>query len=85
MEFTLKKIAPGFWPRLTGSPQKPVWLKIDFDKWRTDDPDIDGEENRNVIEDYPGLYDKLQKDERGYRLGLFQIFEFCVSFLSILE
>lgn len=74
MEFTLKKEQSGFWPRLTSSPQKPAWLKIDFDKWKSEDPDIDEEENRNVMDDYPGLYDKLQKEERGYRIGMFSCF-----------
>ncbi|KAL0271615.1 UNVERIFIED_CONTAM: hypothetical protein PYX00_008652 [Menopon gallinae] len=68
LEFNLKKIDTGFWPRLTKTPQKPAWLKIDFDKWKSEDPDIDEEEGRNVMDDYPGLYDKLQKEERGYRI-----------------
>lgn len=78
VEFNLKKAESGFWPRLTKTPQKPAWLKIDFDKWKSEDPDIDEEEGRNVMDDYPGLYDKLQKEERGYRIGK----EICI-FISV--
>ena len=69
IEFSLKKAEFGFWPRLTRSPQKPAWLKVDFDKWKVNDPDIDDDNNRNVLDDYPELYDKLQKEEKGYKIG----------------
>jgi very-long-chain (3R)-3-hydroxyacyl-CoA dehydratase len=66
VEFVLKKATDGWWPRLTATPQKPTWLKIDFDRWKTED-DIDDEEPRDVMGDYPDLYEKLQKEELGYR------------------
>lgn len=66
VEFVLKKSTDGWWPRLTATPQKPTWLKIDFDRWKTED-DIDDEEPRDVMGDYPDLYEKLQKEELGYR------------------
>lgn len=47
-------------------PQKPSWLKVDFDKWKSED-DVEEEEPRNVMQDYPGLYDQLSKEELGYR------------------
>ena len=53
---------------MLSQPQKPHWLKIDFDRWRTeDDADLDDEMKRKVDNDYPGLYDKLHKEEFGYR------------------
>lgn len=56
---------------MTSQPQKPVWLKIDFDRWQSEDnlDDDDEEETRDVRDDYPNLYDKLQKEEMGYRSG----------------
>ncbi|KAJ9578140.1 hypothetical protein L9F63_025000, partial [Diploptera punctata] len=66
VEMTLKKESNGWWPRLTATPQKPVWLKIDFDRWKMEDVD-DEEEPRDVLGDYPGLYEKLEKEELGYR------------------
>lgn len=66
VELTLKKLSNGWWPRLTATPQKPVWLKIDFDRWKMEDVD-DEEEPRDVLDDYPGLYEKLEKEELGYR------------------
>jgi len=66
IEFQLKKVADSWWPRLIAQPQKPSWLKIDFDKWKSED-DAEEEEQRDVALDYPGLYDKLSKEELGYR------------------
>lgn len=66
IEFTIKKCDVGFWPRLIAQPQKPSWIKIDFDKWKAED-DLDEEENRNLMQDYPGLYDKISMEELGYR------------------
>lgn len=66
VEFVLKKTTSGWWPRLTATPQKPAWLKIDFDRWKTED-DVDDEETRDVMGDYPDLYKRLEKEELGYR------------------
>lgn len=45
-------------------------FQIDFDRWRCDpEDDVEEEETRNVMNDYPGLYERLQKDEIGYRKG----------------
>ncbi|XP_012273014.1 very-long-chain (3R)-3-hydroxyacyl-CoA dehydratase [Orussus abietinus] len=66
VDFRLKKKCSGWWPRLTGPPLKPPWLKIDFDKWKCEDMD-DEEEKRDICQDYPNLYDKLHKEEFGYR------------------
>ncbi|XP_046746680.1 very-long-chain (3R)-3-hydroxyacyl-CoA dehydratase isoform X2 [Diprion similis] len=75
VDFTLRKKSSGWWPRLTSQPQKPAWLKIDFDKWKSQDGDgdedegtgIDVEEKRDITKDYPDMYDKLYKEEFGYR------------------
>lgn len=44
--------------------------QIDFDRWRSDDEDVEEEETaRSVMTDYPGMYENLQKEEYGYRKG----------------
>lgn len=68
MNFTLVKEKPLWWPRLTSQPSKPAWLKIDFERWQSED-DIGDEDVRDVMEDYPNLFEKLQKEEIGYRKG----------------
>lgn len=68
IDLTLPKAEKGWWPRLTSQPQKPAWLKVDFDKWQSED-DILEEEVRDVREDYPSLYESLQKQEMGYIKG----------------
>lgn len=69
MEFTIKKWEKGWWPRLVATPQKPQWLKVDFDKWLTEDDILEDEKPRDVIEDYSKEYDRLQKEEIGYIKG----------------
>ncbi|KAF4519447.1 hypothetical protein B566_EDAN008674 [Ephemera danica] len=66
VEFTLKKSSTKWWPRVTAQPQKPAWLKIDFDRWKTEE-DLDEDEARDVRDDFPDIYQKLQKEELGYR------------------
>lgn len=70
VDFTLKKVCYGWWPRLTSHPQKPSWLKIDFDKWKSEDMDDNEDEKRDICQDYPDMYDKLHKEEFGYRKGI---------------
>lgn len=69
IDLTLKKKSYGWWPRLTSKPQKPPWIKIDFDKWKSEDMDDNEYENRDVNTDYPNTYDQLHKEEFGYRKG----------------
>lgn len=64
----------GWWSRITAQPQKPAWLKIDFDRWQSDEDLNDDEDVRDVREDYPDLYNKLQKEEIGYRSGITRFF-----------
>ncbi|CAK9808848.1 Very-long-chain (3R)-3-hydroxyacyl-CoA dehydratase [Anthophora quadrimaculata] len=66
LDFTLRKKCSAWWPRLTSQPQKPSWLKIDFDKWTSEDLDDNEDEKRDICNDYPGMYDKLHKEEFGY-------------------
>ncbi|KAM7352100.1 3-hydroxyacyl-CoA dehydratase 2 [Cochliomyia hominivorax] len=66
VEFVIKKWENGWWPRLVATPQKPQWLKVDFDRWLTEDDLLEDEKPRDVIEDYSKEYDRLQKEEIGY-------------------
>ncbi|XP_055922148.1 very-long-chain (3R)-3-hydroxyacyl-CoA dehydratase [Eupeodes corollae] len=66
IEFTIRKEQPAWWPRLTATPQKPHWLKIDFDRWRTEDDVVDEDEPRDVMEDYSSASRKLHLEELGY-------------------
>jgi very-long-chain (3R)-3-hydroxyacyl-CoA dehydratase len=45
-----------------------LFLQIDFDRWKAED-DVDDEEPRDIMGDYPDLYEKLVKEELGYRKG----------------
>lgn len=67
VDFLLIKETNGWWPRLTSQPQKPSWLKIDFDKWKSEEIDDNDEEKRDIQQDYPDLYEQLHKMEFGYR------------------
>lgn len=59
----------GWWSRLTSKPQKPAWLKIDFDRWQSEE-DPNEEDVNDIREDYPGLYEQLQREELGYKPGM---------------
>ncbi|XP_034099449.1 very-long-chain (3R)-3-hydroxyacyl-CoA dehydratase 3 [Drosophila albomicans] len=66
IELLIRKVEPAWWVRLVATPQKPHWLRIDFDRWVSED---DGELNdppRDVREDYVEEYSNLQKQEIGY-------------------
>ncbi|XP_056633523.1 very-long-chain (3R)-3-hydroxyacyl-CoA dehydratase [Diorhabda sublineata] len=66
IDIVLFKSKKEWWPRLTIQPVKPAWLKIDFDKWQSEDEAIE-EETRDIRQDFPNLYEQLQKEELGYR------------------
>lgn len=70
VDISITKKQKSWWPRLTSQLQKPVWLKTDFDRWQTEDDCFDDEEARDIREDYPDLYKRLQKEEMGYRKGI---------------
>ncbi|XP_049871486.1 very-long-chain (3R)-3-hydroxyacyl-CoA dehydratase isoform X2 [Pectinophora gossypiella] len=87
VEIVLQKEKPSWWPRLTAQPQKPAWLKINFDLWKSEDGQESDEEKRDVMRDYPGMYDRLHKEEMGYRkdlkkvyLIIFNLFQFVGYF-----
>ncbi|XP_076675493.1 3-hydroxyacyl-CoA dehydratase 2 [Andrena cerasifolii] len=91
VEFILKKKCVAWWPRLISQPQKPSWLKIDFDKWTSEDLEDNEDEKRDICSDYPGMYDKLHKEEFGYKKEDFKkvyliIYNLCqfVGFIYIL-
>lgn len=74
IELQIRKAEPNWWVRLVATPQKPHWLRVDFDRWRTED---DGELNdppRDVREDYVEEYHNLQKQEIGYVRGRGHLF-----------
>ncbi|CAO1411587.1 unnamed protein product [Diamesa tonsa] len=61
------KIKPKFWPRLICQQHKPSWLKIDFDRWKSEDDNDEDEAPRDVMKDYPDVYGQLQKEEFGFK------------------
>lgn len=67
VDFTLRKQTKEWWPKLICNPQKPAWLKIDFDRWQSED-DVE-EPVRDVTQDYPNMYNKVMEEEYGYRKG----------------
>uniref|UniRef100_A0A1B6DZR9 Very-long-chain (3R)-3-hydroxyacyl-CoA dehydratase n=1 Tax=Clastoptera arizonana TaxID=38151 RepID=A0A1B6DZR9_9HEMI len=98
VQFTLKKAENKWWPRLLESARKPAWVKIDFDKWMNEDDEDDimmentykNGDARDIVEDFPELYEKLNKDEFGYRkeikkvyLAFYNLFQ-CVFFTYVL-
>ncbi|XP_054288710.1 very-long-chain (3R)-3-hydroxyacyl-CoA dehydratase [Macrosteles quadrilineatus] len=74
VQLSLTKQDCQWWPRLLHSTQKPPWLKIDFERWKSEDDEEDYPENefkngtaKDVLGDYPDLFEKLKKDEFGYK------------------
>ncbi|XP_054744235.1 very-long-chain (3R)-3-hydroxyacyl-CoA dehydratase [Anastrepha obliqua] len=53
VEFFIKKNDVTWWPRLISTLRKPHWLKIDFERWRTDDETIENEKPCNAMEGNP--------------------------------
>ncbi|TMW44762.1 hypothetical protein DOY81_010158, partial [Sarcophaga bullata] len=86
VEILVKKCENGWWPRLVATPQKPHWLKVDFDRWQTED-DVD-EQPRDVLDDYSKEYDRLQKEEFGYikesSKKVYMVFYNLVQFIGFL-
>lgn len=68
-------------------------MKIDFDKWKSEDGDESDEDMkpRDIMKDYPNLYGQLEKEELGFRkenfkkvyLVMYNLFQF-VGFMYIL-
>ncbi|XP_075222210.1 3-hydroxyacyl-CoA dehydratase 2 isoform X2 [Lycorma delicatula] len=79
IEFTLQKQNCDWWPRITKTKEKPAWLKIDFERWQSEDDDEDMNDSnmykrKDIHGDYPGLYEKLKKDEFGYRKDMKKVY-----------
>lgn len=87
VDIVLEKEVEEWWPRLTSTPQKPHFLKIDFDKWRPSKEDEDAfadeekenkhvhqdqERSRQLLEDYPNIMDQVEQEELGYRRESFK-------------
>lgn len=79
VDIILEKQTSEWWPRLTRTPQKPHWLKIDFDKWKPSKEDEDAftdeanehtqkeERARQLMQDYPDIMGQVEQEELGYR------------------
>ncbi|KAI9560474.1 hypothetical protein GHT06_014498 [Daphnia sinensis] len=52
VEISLKKQSDGWWPKLNSSNLKPSWLKIDFDKWRSEDDDDETELGTTQLDEH---------------------------------
>ncbi|XP_032799343.2 very-long-chain (3R)-3-hydroxyacyl-CoA dehydratase [Daphnia magna] len=52
IEISLKKQSDGWWPKLNGSSLKPSWLKIDFDKWRSEDDEDETELGTTQLDEH---------------------------------
>lgn len=59
-----------WWPRLISQPQKPQWLKIDFDRWQSPDDMSENEQVGDIFKNHPDIFDRLQKEELGYTKGV---------------
>ncbi|CAD6996939.1 unnamed protein product [Ceratitis capitata] len=66
VELLIQKCECNSWPRLISTPQKPHWLRIDFDRWQTEEEMLEDEKPRNVLEDYSKELQRVQKEEFGY-------------------
>uniref|UniRef100_A0A1Y1L455 Very-long-chain (3R)-3-hydroxyacyl-CoA dehydratase n=1 Tax=Photinus pyralis TaxID=7054 RepID=A0A1Y1L455_PHOPY len=97
IDCNIVKAKKGWWPRLTGKPQKPGWLKIDFDRWQSED-DLNSEDEKlhDIRDDYADLYERLKKEEFGYtkedlkkvyfiiyNLAMFVGFTYVVAVLAV--
>lgn len=61
VQITLTKQEEAWWPQLTRERTKLSWLRVDFDRWRSESEDE--AEPRDVRADYPGVYDQLLREE----------------------
>ncbi|CAL8092997.1 unnamed protein product [Orchesella dallaii] len=88
VDILLIKKEHGWWSKVTTSPRKPAWLKVDFDRWKS--PDDEDEIPSDVMKDFPDIMDRVQKEEYGYKvenlrkvyLFLYNLFQF-VGYLFI--
>ncbi|KAF0301360.1 Very-long-chain (3R)-3-hydroxyacyl-CoA dehydratase [Amphibalanus amphitrite] len=65
VQVTLTKEDEEWWPHLTRQKTKLPWLRVDFDRWRSESEDE--AEGRDVINDYPDVYDRLLQEETAPR------------------
>lgn len=74
--------------------KKPVWLKVDFDKWKPDDDDDDeAEDRKDIYKDYKDIYENLREEDftlgsmtlkelRKVYLFMYNLFQF-IGFLYV--
>ncbi|KAL3278146.1 hypothetical protein HHI36_013489 [Cryptolaemus montrouzieri] len=65
--FVIVKKKIDWWPRLISQPLKPQWLKIDFDRWQSPEDMNENEHVGDILKDHNDIFDRLQKEEMGYR------------------
>uniref|UniRef100_A0A1B0DIR5 Very-long-chain (3R)-3-hydroxyacyl-CoA dehydratase n=1 Tax=Phlebotomus papatasi TaxID=29031 RepID=A0A1B0DIR5_PHLPP len=94
VDIILRKSLDNWWPQLLSpDSEKPHFLRVDFDRWRSQDNDSDSDDQKrpgDVLTDYPDVLQKLQTQELGYRreqgkkvyLVLYNLLQF-VGFLYI--
>lgn len=94
VDFSIIKKEEEWWPRLIAEKKKPVWLKIDFDRLKTEDEESDSESLlNNERSSYDDLLDDIAKSRRKTKrkvedfrkiyLLLYNLFQF-VGFLYCL-
>lgn len=49
INITIEKVELEWWPRLTLDTYKPAWLKLDFDKLKTDEDDDDDDFDKVIL------------------------------------
>lgn len=88
IEFSICKKSEQWWPRLTAEQKKPVWLKIDFDKWKSEEDDDDMEQP-SINDQMKQLFDPQKEEEmkeEAYRkvyMFMYNLFMFG-GFLAVL-
>jgi len=88
IDILLQKEVKGWWSKVISTNKKPVWLKIDFDRWKS--PDDEDEIPPDVMRDFPHVQEQLGIDEFGYKienlrnvyLFLYNLFQF-VGYLYV--
>jgi len=89
VDILLQKEDKGWWEKVTLSHKKPAWLKVDFDRWKSqDDEDM---VPQDVMKDFPDLMSSLQQKEFGYKieslrnvyLFIYNLFQFVMNLFII--
>lgn len=88
VEFNLTKDGPAlFWPRLTRDDPKPAWLRIDFDKWKSEDDSEEDEEEvtkREQEEQMRQIEQELLETEQKAYADLKTVYLFMFNLLQFI-